>query len=529
MPSRPTSPRKAPLPGETLRRFVASTLNAAGVGDTDAGSEREIEFIASTAETDRYGDQIIQEGWRLDAYRTNPTLLWSHDYSLPPVGRVTEVEVRGGQLVARAKLLSAGISKLADELWGAIKEGALRSVSVGFSVGNEADYEPIRTADGDFGGYRYLRPELLEISLVAVGANASALLSRGLVPTNDKDYDMENQEPVPAAAAPAPIPRAEPDPPPTNLRRVAGTAARPSDSLSPDIVRAFSATGARANFAAIGSMADVARLRSIVNTTGAVAVPVGTTTSVVPADIRPTLLLDLIPFEPRGPGKIHVSVIGYGTNRAAIVAEGALKPQSDFSVTPKELSPVKVAHWTCVTDEELEDIPALRGVIDQELIIGLLQKVDSEVVLARIIADATAFVPGAGSSLIDNAVAMLAQLTAQGETGARVIANPMDLAATLTAKNSTGDYLVYPPQILAAISASPTVPAGKLLGFAPRGVQGFERAGETVVMGLKNDDLIKNQKTILAEWRGNVAIVIPSIVLYGDATAALAARERTSR
>jgi hypothetical protein len=59
-----------------------------------------------------------------------------------------------------------------------------------------------------------------------------------------------------------------------------------------------------------------------------------------------------------------------------------------------------------------------------------------------------------------------------------------------------------------------------LLGFAPRGIAGYEREAETVVMGLKNDDLIKNQKTILAEWRGNAAIVIPAIVLYGDAVGA---------
>ena len=39
-------------------------------------------------------------------------------------------------------------------------------------------------------------------------------------------------------------------------------------------------------------------------------------------------------------------------------------------------------------------------------------------------------------------------------------------------------------------------------------------------MGLKNDDLIKNQKTVVSEWRGNAAVVIPAIVLYGDAVGA---------
>lgn len=324
---------------------------------------------------------------------------------------------------------------------------------------------------------------------------------------------------TPAPAEPVQPPTAEP---PRNLRRLAGNVSRPSESLTPAIVRAFQSTGARANFATIGSMADLAHLRSIVNQGGTlVPVPGGGTATVIAGDIRPTLLLDLVPFEPRGPGKIHVNVIGYGTNRAAIVAEGAAKPQSDLAVTSEEISHLKVAHWACATDEELDDIPALRGVIDAELIIGLLQKVDTLVILARIVADATAFTPAADSGVIDNAAAMLATLTARGETGARVVANPLDVAATLTAKNVNGDYLQYPPSILSAISVSPTIPAGKLLGFAPRGIAGYERQGETVVMGLKNDDLIKNQKTILAEWRGNAAIVIPSVVLYGDAVGAV--------
>jgi len=304
------------------------------------------------------------------------------------------------------------------------------------------------------------------------------------------------------------------------LRRIAGNGGRASARLTPDIVRAYLQTGTRQNFSTHDSLRELARARSIVNTSGLVAVPAGTSSSVVPADVRPVnLLIDLLPVSPRGGGKISVAVIGYGVNNAAIVAEGALKPQSDLAVALHELSFKKVAHWACVTDEELDDIPALGPTIDDELTIGLLLKVDTLIILAAITANATPYVPAAGSSLVDNAAAALAMLGAKGESGAVAFVNPADLAATVTAKDTEGRYLVYPPGVLASIKPSPTIPPGKLLALAPRGVEVFERQGESVVMGLKNDDLIKNQKTILAEWRGNAAVTIPSIVLYGDASA----------
>ena len=56
-----------------------------------------------------------------------------------------------------------------------------REVSVGFTVNSEDDYEAIRDDEERVTGLHFLRQELLEISLVAVPANPSALLvARGL-------------------------------------------------------------------------------------------------------------------------------------------------------------------------------------------------------------------------------------------------------------------------------------------------------------------------------------------------------------
>jgi hypothetical protein len=308
------------------------------------------------------------------------------------------------------------------------------------------------------------------------------------------------------------------------LHAVGSPCRLPSHRLTAEIVRTFQQTGARQNFASFDSLRDLARIRSIVNSGGVQPVVGEVSADVIASDVRPAnLLLDVPPIEPRGGAKIHVNVIGYGANRAglkaAIVPEGSPKPQSDLTVTPTELAWQKVAHWACATDEELDDIPALRSVIDQELLIGLELKVDALIVLAAITAGATAYVPPAGSSIIDNAAIALATLAATGERAPKAFVNPYDLALALTAKaDGDGQYLQYPPALLASILPSPTIPQNKLLALAPRGVQIYERESDTILIGLKNDDLVRNQRTIVAEWRGNAAVVIPTLVLYGDAT-----------
>ena len=48
-------------------------------------------FVASTGEVDRHGDTVAPTGWRLDAYRDNPVVLWAHNYGEPAIGRADAV------------------------------------------------------------------------------------------------------------------------------------------------------------------------------------------------------------------------------------------------------------------------------------------------------------------------------------------------------------------------------------------------------------------------------------------------------
>ncbi len=127
-------------------------------------------FVASTDAVDRHGDTVAQEGWRLDAYRENPVLLWAHDYRRPAIGRAQSVWRDGGALLARLEFAPTEFAREVESLY---RQGYQQGVSVGF--------RPLRFQErrnphtGAFLGIRFLEQELLEISAVPVPANQEAL------------------------------------------------------------------------------------------------------------------------------------------------------------------------------------------------------------------------------------------------------------------------------------------------------------------------------------------------------------------
>jgi HK97 family phage prohead protease len=136
--------------------------------------ERTASFIASDETVDRYGDVVSVKGWDLTNFRRNPIFLWMHS-QFQPIGKVKKIGVEGDKLVATVRFFDPGDSKVADDLWRLVKKRLLRAVSVGFTVKSDDDIEPIRDDNERVTGFRFLRQELLELSLVSVPANPNAL------------------------------------------------------------------------------------------------------------------------------------------------------------------------------------------------------------------------------------------------------------------------------------------------------------------------------------------------------------------
>ena len=160
------------------KKFEISSLF--DVVQKDAKSEvLTIQGYANTVTKDRSGDVIVSEAWQkggMDDYLKNPIILAFHDYSRP-VGTTVDYNItdKGLEIVAE-------ISTAAGEVYNLIKDGVLKTFSVGFSI-KDADYEK----DSDTFFIKDL--ELYEISVVSVPANQDSTFSLAKSFDNEDEYN----------------------------------------------------------------------------------------------------------------------------------------------------------------------------------------------------------------------------------------------------------------------------------------------------------------------------------------------------
>ena len=133
-------------------------------------ADDELVMIGSTADQDRDQEVIKPEAWDLKNYKKNPVILPAHDYRQPAIAKATAVKVKDGKLEFKIKFPPEGVNPVADVYRKLYKGGFMNASSVGFI--------PVKweTGDGVKNPYRtYTDVELLELSLVSVPANPSAL------------------------------------------------------------------------------------------------------------------------------------------------------------------------------------------------------------------------------------------------------------------------------------------------------------------------------------------------------------------
>jgi HK97 family phage major capsid protein/HK97 family phage prohead protease len=151
--------------------------------------QRTITGIASTPQPDRMGDVVEPLGI---SYKNPLPLLLYHD-AKKPVGHVTFKKPTADGLAFTATLPTIGdpgpLRDRVEEAWQSLKAGLLAGVSIGFRSIEEA-------FNKDTGGFRFLKTEVLELSLVAIPANADAtihtvkeldLAASGRHPSRDRD------------------------------------------------------------------------------------------------------------------------------------------------------------------------------------------------------------------------------------------------------------------------------------------------------------------------------------------------------
>jgi HK97 family phage prohead protease len=116
----------------------------------------------STGNEDRIGERIRPQGWK---FRPTVPLLWAHQPSELPIGRVRNIRVEGNALVGALEFPPPGTYDFADQVRDLVDAGFLGTVSVGF-----------RVLQGPRDGWTYYEQELLELSAVNIPALPDATI-----------------------------------------------------------------------------------------------------------------------------------------------------------------------------------------------------------------------------------------------------------------------------------------------------------------------------------------------------------------
>lgn len=154
---------------------------------------RQATFVISTDEKDRMGE-VVEQSWDLDNYKKNPIVLFGHDPSKPGyvVGRATEIVAdKDGDkniTLGTVQFAEEGTSDDADTVWKLVKQGILRTVSVGFIP------HTFKTLDDDNETDVLADNELLEFSIVPIPANPSAValaMNDGSIEEKDAKYMLK--------------------------------------------------------------------------------------------------------------------------------------------------------------------------------------------------------------------------------------------------------------------------------------------------------------------------------------------------
>jgi len=152
--------REAPLSG---RAYSVLTLKAVDE------EQRIIRGTATTPTPDRMGDIVEPLGV---SYRNPLPLLHQHN-SREPVGTVKFDKPTKDGIDFEARLARVdeppSLKERIDVAWSEVKAGLVRAVSIGF--------KPIEMSFLDDGGIRFLKSEVLELSLVTIPANQDATIS----------------------------------------------------------------------------------------------------------------------------------------------------------------------------------------------------------------------------------------------------------------------------------------------------------------------------------------------------------------
>jgi HK97 family phage major capsid protein len=256
-----------------------------------------------------------------------------------------------------------------------------------------------------------------------------------------------------------------------------------------------------------------------------------------PAPYESTRILNLVQSEATQSPTIFYYRTTTGATAAAPVAQNAPKPESS-PVFAQVAAPVeKIAHWLRAADELLADLPSFRDLISNELIGGLINAENAQLLngtgispnLRGILNTVGIQTVGSLGTDLDAVMAAANQIRVnafvQPDT---VVINPNDWSSSGFAKDSTGRYMLDSPhdQVVPKLWGMNVVQSTQmtentlLVGCFREGVRAFVRQPPTVEVhpyGGGTAEFTANQTLIRCEER--LSITVPRPLCFCTVTA----------
>lgn len=219
---------------------------------------------------------------------------------------------------------------------------------------------------------------------------------------------------------------------------------------------------------------------------------------------------------------------------AAMVAEGALKPESAMALTLASVPMRVIAHWIPASRQILDDAPQLMGMIDSELLYGLMLKEESQLLygdgtgenLTGLVPAATAYaapITIPSPTLIDQIGLSILQQSLTDFPADGVVIHPSDWWKMRLLKDTQGHYILGDPGSAGSpvlfglpVVATQAMTATKFLtgGFSLQTL--YDRWQARVEVSTEHADFFtRNLVAILAEERIGLGVKQPQALVYG--------------
>ncbi|MBS9720236.1 phage major capsid protein [Tianweitania sp. BSSL-BM11] len=251
---------------------------------------------------------------------------------------------------------------------------------------------------------------------------------------------------------------------------------------------------------------------------------------------RRLTIRDLMPVVNVSTGVVEYPRVVNRPTAAGMVAEAALKPESELTLELIQTSMKVIAHWIPASRQILDDAPQLRGVIDTELLYGLKLKEEEQLLngsgtgqnLNGMVTQATAYVAPitiASPNMLDVIGLGILQTALTDLEPDGVVVSSADWMRMRLLKDADGHYLLGAPgqnvaQVLFGLPVvhTPAMSVDKFLvgAFQAAGTI-YDRWQARIEVSTEHADFfVRNMVAILCEERIGLAIKRAKALTYGD-------------